>query len=404
MLLIFMIDISIRAKNAIRSPIRKYSLLADQAKKKGIKIFHLNIGQPDLETPREFFNEIRSFREKTVAYAPSAGYLETIVAWQKYYHDQGFEINQEDIMVTAGASEAILFSLLAIADPGDEIIVFEPIYPNYRGLADMAAVNLRPISLHIENNFALPAIQEIEKSITPKTKGIIFCNPNNPLGVVYPEQEMMKIVELAKKYNLFILADEVYREMVFDNLKPVSFFPFKEIINQLIVVDSVSKKFSACGARIGCVITKNQDIIANMLKFAEARLAIPTLEQLAVIPILRKAAVYTEKIRKEYQKRRDVVYTELKKIPGVVCFKAQGAFYLLAKLPVKDSEDFVKFLLTDFQINNKTVMVTPAADFYLTKGLGQNEIRIAYVLETDKLKEAIAILAAGLNAYQKRQG
>ena len=287
---------------------------------------------------------------------------------------------------------------MTVANPGDEILVFEPIYTSYKGFATMTDVKLVPITLKVENNFALPAEKEVEKKITKKTKAIVVINPNNPTGTALNEKELKIIIKIARKHNLFIISDETYREIVFEN-KPTSLLKFPQVRKNLIVVDSTSKRFSIPGARIGCLASYNKDILWSVLKLAMIRLSVPTLEQYGLIPLLENAKPYTKKITAEYKKRRDIIYEGLKNIPGVSCQKPQGAFYLIAKLPTKNSEDFIKWLLTKFSFQGKTILLTPAAEFYVTKGLGKNEIRIAYVLNTRKLKLAMIILKKALEKY-----
>ncbi|MBN1325526.1 pyridoxal phosphate-dependent aminotransferase [Candidatus Falkowbacteria bacterium] len=397
-------ELSQRIKNTPVSPIRKFAPLADAAKSRGIFIYQLNIGQPDMETPRRIRKTFSHFKGKVVLYAPSQGIPEVIRAWQKYYLSHGLSLEKENIMVTMGGSEAIFFALMAICDPGDEIIIFEPFYPNFRGFSSMANINLVPITLSVENNFRLPPLEEIKKKLTFKTKAILICNPNNPTGAVYAKKELQDIVNLAYKNNLFVISDEVYREFIYNGEGHTSVLEFPEISDRAILIDSVSKRFNHCGGRVGVLVSRNTELMQNILKFAQARLAVPTLEQYSVIPLLNAPKEYTDSVRDEYLKRRDIVFNILKSIPGVVCALPQGAFYIIAKLPIEDSEDFVKWMLTDFNFNNKTVMVTPAEDFYVTPGLGKNEIRIAYVLNEKDIKEAMEIFKKGLEEYIKKYG
>ena len=397
-------ELSQRVKNTPASPIRKFAPLAEAAKNRGIFIYHLNIGQPDMETPKGIRKTFGHFKGKVVLYAPSQGILEVIKAWQRYYLSHGLGLEKENILITSGGSEAIFFSLMAICDPGDEIIIFEPFYPDFAGFAAMANINLVPITLSVENNFRLPSIEEIRKKITPKTKAILICNPNNPTGAVYSKKELQDIVNLAYKNNLFVISDEVYREFIYNGEGHTSILEFPEISDRAILIDSVSKRFNHCGGRVGVLVSRNLELMQNILKFAQARLAVPTLEQYSVIPLLNAPKEYTDSIRDEYLKRRDIVFNILKSISGVICTMPQGAFYIIAKLPIDNSVDFVKWLLTDFSYNKKTVMVTPAQDFYVTPGLGKNEIRIAYVLNEKDIKEAMEIFKKGLAEYIESHG
>lgn len=392
-------ELSQRAKNTPASPIRKFAHLEEAARKKGVEVFHFNIGQPDMETPRRIRRIFRRFKGKIVLYAPSRGIPEVLAAWQKYYLSHGISLNTEDLIVTMGGSEAIMFALMAICDPGDEVLVFEPFYTNYSGFAAMTNVKLVPITTKAEKNWQLGELQEIESKITEKTKAILICNPNNPTGAIYNKQELQKLVNLAYKHKLYLISDEVYREFIFNGESHYSVLDYPEIREQAIVIDSVSKRFNHCGGRVGCLVSRNQDLMNNVLKFAQARLAVPTLEQLSVIPLLNSPKEYTDLAREEYKKRRDIIYEILQTIPGVECTLPQGSFYIIAKLPLADAEDFVAWMLQDFSYDNKTVMVTPAESFYLTPGLGKNEIRIAYVLNSKNTKVAMEVFKKGLEKY-----
>jgi aspartate aminotransferase len=393
------LNISKRAINTPVSPIRKLYPLANQAKKHGINVYHLNIGQPDLETPKVFFQKIKKIKEPYIGYAPSEGILATRQAFEIYFKKSNLPFNKDDLIITTGGSEAIVFSLMAIADHGDEILVFEPLYTNYLTFAQMAGVKLIPITTKIDNGFHLPDEKEIIKKISPKTKGLILCNPNNPTGTVYSQAEIKILVKIAKKYKLFIISDEAYREFVFQG-KLASFTKFKEILNQLIIVDSISKRFNLCGARIGYLATKNKDILAAVLKFAQGRLSSPTIEQLGIIPLLKNPKKYTSSLIKEYKKRRDTVIKILKTIPGVKFCIPEGAFYLIVKLPIINAEHFCSWLLTNFNYQKETIMFAPAQGFYQTHGLGKDEIRIAFVLDSKKLQRAMAILKIALEKYK----
>jgi len=394
-------DISKRTEKAQFSPIRKFVPFLEKVKKKGVEVFELHIGQPDLETPKEILKEIKNFKGKILSYTNSIGIEEVRLAWQKYYRDFGINFDISEIIVTTGGSEAILFAFATICNPGEEIIVFEPFYTNYNGYASVAGIKLVPLRTSAKTGFYLPERKEIEKKISKRTRGILICNPNNPTGTVYKKEELKMLAKIAKKYNLFILSDEVYREFVFDGEKHYSMANFPEIRNRVILLDSISKRFSACGARIGCLASKNKKVIEGATKFAQARLSVPMLEQLAVIPLLKNSKKYTRKIAREYKKRRDTVFAALQKIPGVFCLKPKGAFYIIVKLPIEDSDHFAKWLLTDFSFKGKTVMVAPASGFYATKSLGKDEVRIAFVLSSKKLKEAMEIFKKGLEKYLK---
>ncbi|MFA6215646.1 MAG: pyridoxal phosphate-dependent aminotransferase [Patescibacteria group bacterium] len=392
------LKVSNRSQKVIASPIRKFLPLVKAAEKRGLEIFKLNVGDPDLTPPPEFLQTIKNYRQKNIGYAPSPGIPEHAQAWVKYYADLGIKLKPENIIPTVGGAEAILLAMLATADAGDELLVFEPLYTSYKGFAAESGIKLVPVTLKVENNFSLPAEAEIIKKITKKTKAIIVIHPNNPTGTVLTESEIKRVIKIAKKYSLFIIADETYREIVFSG-KPSSLLQFPQAKNNLIVVDSASKRFSLPGARIGCIVSYNQEMMWALLKLAMIRLSAPTLEQYGLVPLLRNAKPYTKKITAEYQKRRDVVFSALSKMPGVICQKPNGAFYLIAKLPVKNSEEFIKWLLTEFNYNGKTVLLTPTAEFYITPGQGLNEIRIAYVLNPEKLKAAMLVLEKGLKKY-----
>ena len=394
-----MLQVSKRTQKIIASPIRKFLPLVLEAEKKGVKVIKLNVGDPDLEPPRIFWRMLRDYKSKNLPYAPSPGILEHTEAWVKYYSDFGVKLQANQIIPTVGCAEAILLAILAVTDPGDELLVFEPLYSSYKGLAAMCNVVLVPVTLKVENNFSLPSQKEIEKKISKKTKAIVVINPSNPCGTILKPHEINIICTLAKKYNLFIISDETYREIVFEG-EPFTFLKMKSVSSHVIVVDSVSKRFSCPGARIGCIASYNQEVMAGVLKIAQTRLSAPTLEQYALIPLLKNSKLYTKKLVQEYQRRCEVVFEELHKIPGVICRKPQGAFYIIAKLPVDDSDKFVAFLLKDFQHHKKTVLITPAKDFYVSNNLGKNEVRIAYVLKTTELREAMQLLRLALKEYK----
>jgi aspartate aminotransferase len=398
------ISISNRALNTPASAVRKLVPLADSAKKRGLKVYHVNIGQPDLPTPKPILDRIKNFNESTLEYAPSAGLTDTREAWQKFYHNKRVKFDIGDIIVTSGGSEGLLFAFFAVCDPGDEIIVFEPFYTSYSIVAAMGNIKLIPLRTRLEDGFHLPTREVIEKAISRKTRGILICNPNNPTGTVYTDTEVKMVVNLALKHNLFIISDETYQEIVFDNKKVLPFASFNNLSQHLIIVDSVSKRFNSCGARIGCVVSRNKDVMQSVLRFAMSRLSVATVDQLAVIPLLQNHRSYVDKIKKIYQKRRDVVIKALSKISGVTFLRPEGAFYIMPKIPVSNSEKFAEFLLTDFSDHGETVMVAPAPGFYSTALLGLDEIRIAYVLEEKKLKRAMELLNLALKKYNKKGG
>ncbi|HOJ27144.1 MAG TPA: pyridoxal phosphate-dependent aminotransferase [Candidatus Saccharicenans sp.] len=393
--------ISRRAQEIQASPIRKLKPLADEAKKRGIHIFHLNIGDPDIPTPRPVIEAFQAYHDPILGYGPSQGFDELRQAIVDYFRDYGINLTVDNVLITIGGSEAIHFSFSVVADPGEEIIIPEPFYTNYNGFATFADVKIVPLSLKVEDGFRLPPVEEIEALITPKTRAILLCSPNNPTGTVYTEEELQRVVDLVRKHDLFLIGDEVYKEFVYDGLKHKSLLEFKEVEDRVIVVDSISKRFSCCGARIGAVVTRNKEVYQAILKFAQARLCPPSVEQYAAIAAYKMGMDYFEPIRQEYQRRRDVLYEGLTSIPGVVLRQPKGAFYAFCRLPIKDSEHFVRWMLTDFSVNQKTVMVAPGPGFYATPGRGQDEVRIAYVLKEEDLVEAIEILRQGLEKYRR---
>ena len=395
------LDISQRGKMLPASPIRKLIPFADKAKKQGVHVFHLNIGQPDIETPPEFWNAVKDYSNKVLAYGNSQGVADYLEKLASYYKKCGLQINADEIIVTTGGSEAIIFAMTIICNPGDEVIVFEPFYTNYNGFAVQAGINLIPITTYAENGFHLPPAGEIEQAITSKTRGILYCNPNNPTGTLYGAEEINGLRDLAIKHNLFLMADEVYREYIYEG-EYISVMSLEGIDDRAIILDSISKRFSACGARIGNLVTKNRRVYEAALHLGQARLCSPTLEQVGASAAYDLGDDYFNKMMGEYRRRRDVVYEGLMKIEGTVCIKPSGAFYIMAKLPVDSAEDFSLFMLTGFSYNGKTVMVAPGPGFYASKGKGESECRIAYVLNTDDLKEAMDTLKRGVEAYNSR--
>lgn len=383
------------------SPIRKLAPLADEAKKNGKKVYHLNIGQPDIHTPELFYEAVNKFNNPVLAYAGSQGIPQLIESFIKYYKKWDIDFEKDEIMVTNGGSEAIMFALMAVADYDENVLIPEPFYTNYNGFSQVAGVNVVPFLTKAEDGFHLPSKEEIVKSINPKTRAILLSNPGNPTGVVYTKEEMNTIADIAKEYNLYIIADEVYREFVYDGLEYTSFMHIKGVEDRVILIDSISKRYSACGARIGLIASKNKVLIANVLKLCQSRLCVPTIEQVAAAALVDTPEEYFIETKKEYQARRDVVSNALKQMPGVICEKPTGAFYVIAKLPVENAEDFVKWLLIDYSINNETVMLAPAAGFYATEGRGLDEVRISYCLKCEDLKNAMNIMKNGLEEYKK---
>lgn len=392
--------ISDRAKKMQASPIRKLIPYAKQAEEVGINVIPLNIGQPDIPTPEPILEAIRSFDNKILAYSQSQGEEALLEAFEKYYHRNNINLKKDEIIVTTSGSEAVYFAFLATCDIGDELLVFEPFYANYNGLATQAGISLKAIQTYPENGFHLPTAEEIEAAITPHTRGILICNPNNPTGTVYTRDELNCLAQVAIKHNLYILSDEVYREFVYDGQQHVSIMQIANIGENAILIDSASKRYSACGARIGLIASQNKSVMQACLKFAQARLCSPTLEQMAVTAGVEMDTSYFKPILEEYQHRRDVIMGGLSKIPGVVCETPGGAFYCIVKLPVKNAEEFAKWLLTDFDDNGDTVLVAPAQGFYSTPGLGLNEVRLSYVIEAPKLARAMEVLGIAIKEYQ----
>ncbi|MGB0868876.1 MAG: pyridoxal phosphate-dependent aminotransferase [Flavobacteriales bacterium] len=393
--------ISQKGQNMPQSPIRKLVPFAEAAKKKGNKVIHLNIGQPDIETPELALNAIKNYNEKVVAYSHSAGNETYRIALAEYYQKCGLDVNSEHILVTTGGSEAITMTLNSIMDDGDEVIIPEPFYANYNGFSISAGVQVEPITSSINDGFALPSIEEFEKKITSKTKAIIICNPGNPTGYLYSKEELEQLADIVKKHDLFLIADEVYREFAYDGLKHHSILELG-IDENAIVIDSTSKRYSMCGARVGCLITKNADVYSTCLKFAQARLSPPSFGQIAGEAALGTGPEYFESVIGEYLERRDVLVEGLNSIEGVVCPKPKGAFYCIAELPVENAEDFAQWILEDFSYLGETLMVAPAQGFYSTPNIGKKQVRLAYVLNVEELKKAVTILKEALVAYNKR--
>lgn len=384
------------------SPIRKLVPYAEKAKKEGKIVYHLNIGQPDIETPEVALNAIKNLDRKVIEYSHSAGFESYRNGLAAYYQKTGINVNPEDILITTGGSEALIFGFMSTCDPGDEVIIPEPFYANYNGFAVMAGLEVVPVTATIENGFALPPVEEIEKKITPKTKAIVICNPGNPTGYLYSKSELEQLRDIVKKHDLILFADEVYREFCYDGAVPFSVMNLEGIEDNVIMIDSVSKRYSMCGARIGAMITKNKEIMNAALKFGQARLSPPTVDQIASEAALNTPQSYFDNVVSEYVKRRDIMVDGLNAIPGVFCPKPSGAFYCVAKFPVDDAEKFCQWLLEDFSFEGQTVMMAPANGFYSTKGAGQQEARIAYVLNQDALRKAVKCLEEALKVYPGR--
>jgi aspartate aminotransferase len=396
-----MLQISNRGQQMPSSPIRKLVPYAEQAKRNGIKVYHLNIGQPDIETPKQALDAVRNSDFKVLEYSHSAGsesYRRKLV---EYYNKVGITVDHTQILITTGGSEAILFGFMACLDAGDEVIIPEPYYANYNGFAVTAGIIVRPVTSSIEDGFALPAIEEFEKLITPKTKAIVICNPNNPTGYLYTKQEMERLAEIVKTYGLYLFSDEAYREFCYEG-EHTSAMHLKDVNDNVVMMDTISKRYSACGGRIGALVTRNQQVLQTVLKFAQARLSPPSFAQ-----ILGEAAVslpdnYFDQTKAEYLARRDVLVSRLNKMEGVFCPNPGGAFYAIARLPIDDADRFCQWLLESFSYNQQTVMLAPATGFYGTPGLGKNEVRLAYVLNVTELSKAMDCLEQALKQYPGR--
>ena len=384
------------------SPIRKLVPYADAAKKKGKTVYHLNIGQPDIETPEVALHAIKNFDQKVIEYTHSAGLESYRNGLSAFYQRTGLPVNPEDIIITTGGSEALIFGLMTTCNPGDEVIIPEPFYANYNGFAVTAGLTVVPVASSIESGFALPPVEEFEKKITSKTKAILICNPGNPTGYLYTKEELEKLRDIVKKHDLFLFADEVYREFCYDGAVPFSTMNLEGIENNVIMIDSVSKRYSMCGARIGALISKNHEVISAALKFGQARLSPPTIDQIAAEAALNTPQSYFDNVVEEYVTRRNIMVDGLNSIPGVFCPKPSGAFYCVAKFPVDDAEKFCQWLLEDFEYQGATVMMAPANGFYSTKGSGTQEARIAYVLNQDSLHKAVKVLEEALKVYPGR--
>ena len=381
------------------SPIRKLVPFAEQAKKEGVKVFHLNIGQPDIKTPEVALNAIRNSNLEVLEYSRSEGSETYREKLSEYYRKNNIQIDADNIIITTGGSEALLFTFGSIMDLGDEVIIPEPFYANYNGFSIAQGVKVVPVFSGIDSNFALPPIADFEALITPRTKAILICNPGNPTGYLYSKDEIQQLAALVKKHDLFLIADEVYREFTYDGLEHYSVMQEEGIESNAIIIDSVSKRYSMCGARIGCIVTRNKSVLNTAMKFAQARLSPPTYGLIASEAALDTPKSYFSEVINEYVERRNVLIKELKKIDGVKVATPNGAFYCIVELPVLNTDDFAQWMLESFRLNNQTIMVAPAAGFYSTPGLGKNQVRIAYVINKEDLKTAVAILKAALNEY-----
>jgi len=399
-------DLSRRAVVMQESPIRRLAPLMVEARKRGIRIHHLNIGQPDIPTPAPYLEAVSAFRERerVLAYGPSDGLPELRQAVADYFHRFGIHLDSRDVMITSGGSEAALFAFNIVADHGDEIVVPQPFYTNYNGFAAMAGVRLVPVTTRAEDGFRLPSREVLERAVGPKTKAILVCSPNNPTGTILTAAELELLAELAVRHDLFLIGDEVYKEFTYDGLKHTSLLELPKVEERVIVLDSVSKRFSACGARVGALISRNRKVMEAALKLGQARLCPPTIEQVGAVAAYRMDPSYFDPIRAEYQARRDTLYAGLTAHPGVLLRKPPGAFYMIVRLPLTDTDHFARWLLSDWQVDGETVMVAPGDGFYATPGLGQNEIRVAYVLEVPKLERAARILLEGMERYLTLEG
>ena len=395
-------NISKKGIDMPESPIRKLAPFADKAKASGKHIYQLNIGQPDIKTPENALNAVKNNQLDILAYSPSQGFESYREKLAHYYKKHDIAINADQLLITTGGSEALMFVMGSITDAGDEVIIAEPFYANYNGFATAMNVKVKAVTAKLSDDFALPPISNFEAQITDKTKAIILCNPGNPTGYIYTREEMQAIADLALKHDLFVVADEVYREFAYEGHQHHSILTFPELKEHAIMVDSVSKRFSMCGARIGCLVTKNDQVIKAAMKFAQARLSPPTFAQIAAEEALSVEDAYFDEVISEYRSRRDTLIEELRKIDGITIAKPKGAFYCTVELPIDDAEDLAKWLLESFDIDGETLMVAPAAGFYSTPGLGKSEIRLAYVLEKESLRKAVLILKEGLKAYQNR--
>jgi aspartate aminotransferase len=397
------LSVSNRGRSVPPSPIRKLVPLADEARKRGVHVHGLNIGQPDIPTPEVMWETLRASLPRTLAYSPSGGIPELREAFSRYYLPYGIQLSPSEILVTAGGSEALLFAIAAVADCGDEVIIPEPLYANYIGFSRLLSVDVRPITCSAEDGYHLPPIEAWEKALSSRTKAILLCNPGNPTGTVYEQPEIDMVVDFARRHDIFLIVDEVYREFCYDGRKHKSVMTIPGIEDRVILVDSISKRFSACGARIGCFATRNTEVFDTAMKFAQARLSPPGLGQIAAVPALSLPSSYYDGFVREFEARRNIVVEILSKTPGIQCRPPRGAFYVMCTLPIDDAESYVRWMLNEYQKDKETVMVAPGDGWYATPGMGKQEIRIAYVFEEKTLRRAVSILVGSLNHYPGRR-
>ena len=394
--------ISKKAVEMPASPIRRLVPYSEKAKKEGKTVYHLNIGQPDIETPQVALDAIHNFEPRVLEYSHSAGFESYRTKLASYYQTIGIHVTPDNLLVTTGGSEALIFGLMTTCNPGDEVIIPEPFYANYNGFAVMAGLTVVPVTASIESGFALPPVEEIEKKITAKTKAIVICNPGNPTGYLYSKEELEQLASIVKKHDLFLFSDEVYREFCYEGAVPFSTMNLEGIDDNVIMIDSVSKRYSMCGARIGTMVTRNKEVMAAALKFGQARLSPPTVDQFAAEAALQTPKSYFDDVVNEYVERRNILVNGLNSIEGVFCPMPKGAFYAVAKFPVDDADKFCQWLLEEFSFEGQTVMMAPASGFYATKGLGKQEARLAYVLNQDALRNAVRCLEEALKVYPGR--
>lgn len=399
-----MVKVSGRIGAIAYSPIRKLAPFADKAKAEGRKVYHLNIGQPDIHTPECGLDSLRHVSRKVLEYSPSDGFLSLRERLSGYYAGYGIDFSPSEIIVTTGASEALLFLFMVCLDQGDEVLMTEPTYANYLAFAAAAGVGVVSLKTDIHDGFALPSPEAFEKAITPRTKAILICNPNNPSGTLYTPEELSGLAEVVRRHGLFLFSDEVYREFVYDGYSFMSAAHLEGIRDNVVIVDSFSKRFSECGIRVGCIATKNRDVLSGMMKLCQARLSPPLLGQIVAEASFDAGETYIRNVISEYSRRRDVLVEGLRRIPGVIVPKPSGAFYVMAELPVEDTEDFCRWCLSDFSLDGDTVMMSPASGFYITPGLGRNQVRMAYVLKEEDLKRSVVVLAEALDEYSRMKG
>lgn len=396
--------LSNRARCTPTSPIRKLAKYAREAKERGVKVYHFNIGQPDVQSPQEFFKAIREFNEPVIAYEDSRGNQFLRKTWSDYLNSNyALDLTEDNFIITMGASESLLFIFMSCCDPGDEVIVFDPTYANYISFGAESGVDLIPVLSDLENNFTLPTREEIEKKITNRTRAILLCNPNNPTGTVYNEDDIKFLLNICEEHNFFLVVDEAYREFVYDGITPKCALQIAPNSDRIIIVDSLSKRYSLCGARLGALITKNQDVLETVLHIAQARLCAPTIEQYAAARTIQTLPIsYLNNVKKEYEERRDVLYDAICQVKGITAYKPEGAFYMTVQFPIDNVEDFAIFLLSKFSYENKTSFIAPGAGFYMQLGKGDNKARLAYCINKDDIQDGIFVLQKGLEEYMKQ--